>query len=239
MAHQVLEQAPPWRPARGRDERVDRVRLGLLACWALTLAGVLLLGEHVVPLTRLDAAVSSGRVSEVHVSPGLSRGSTGYLLQTARWREGTHRYAVTVRAVAGPGRPAGGSSAVVHRDLAGRLRAESRPGADLRVLRDREQGVAPTEMLGRFVPGWVEWVRLTLYLGALALLVQGPEPWRARRWAWFWLMSLFGLQTLGVLAFLALSGPTPLVAHPRPGRRRFRSGWAFLVALALAGLGGS
>ena len=237
MAQLLAADALSPLPVLGRDARWDRVRLGLLGSWLLLFAGVLLLGEHVVGLSRLDAAVSDGRVSEVRVSPGLPSHSHGSTLQTAHWQEGLHRYVVTVRVVRGPGRPPGASYPVVRAGLTERLRSES-AGGGVRV-RSGAESFAAAEMLGRQVPGWVGQLRLALYAGTLVLLGYGPQPWRARRWAWLWLMSLFGLQTLGVLAFLALSGPTPLLAPPKPGRSRLGGGWAFVLALLCSGLGGT
>ena len=86
-------------------------------------------------------------------------------------------------------------------------------------------------VLGWVAPDWTGLARLFLVIGTLAHLVLGPQPWRATRWAWFWLFGV--LSPLGMIAFLVLSGPTPGVRTPRSGARRLTGGWAFLLALVL------
>ena len=70
---------------------------------------------------------------------------------------------------------------------------------------------------------------LLLFLAGFALLVAGPHPWRATRWAWFWLL----LPPVGVVVYLVLSGPTPGVPGPRNPQWRLTGGWAFLLSLPL------
>jgi len=74
-------------------------------------------------------------------------------------------------------------------------------------------------------------LRLAGWCAALALLLGGAEPLRATRWAWFWLLTV---PYVGVPAFLLLSGPTPGLPGPRPGRHRLTGGWAFLLSVLLA-----
>ena len=81
-------------------------------------------------------------------------------------------------------------------------------------------------MLGRELRGWVVWSLYAVFLSTLGLLVVGPEPWRATRWAWFWLLTSAAFP-LTALAFLVLGGPTPLVPAPRERSRRLTGGWAF------------
>jgi hypothetical protein len=89
-----------------------------------------------------------------------------------------------------------------------------------------------TTFLGWRLPGWMGWPVLAWWLGCLALLVVGPRPWRATRWAWFWLLPL----PFGPLAFLLLGGPTPGLPRPADENRRLTGGWAFLLAILLGGL---
>lgn len=67
------------------------------------------------------------------------------------------------------------------------------------------------------------------WLTTMWLLVSGPEPYRATRWAWFWLSA----PPMGLLAFVVLSGPTPGLGVRRPVDRRLRGGWAFVLGLLL------
>jgi hypothetical protein len=71
---------------------------------------------------------------------------------------------------------------------------------------------------------------LLLFLVGFALLVAGPQPWRATRWAWFWLL----FPPVGSVVFVLLSGPTPGIPGPRDPHRRLTGGWAFLLSLPLA-----
>jgi hypothetical protein len=67
-------------------------------------------------------------------------------------------------------------------------------------------------------------------LSAFVLLVVGPQPWRATRWAWFWL--LWTAPPLGILAFLLLGGSTRLWP-PARAEARLTGGWAFLLTILL------
>ena len=93
------------------------------------------------------------------------------------------------------------------------------------------------DLLGWRVPGWVALAGLVLLVAAAWLLVNGPQPWRATRWAWFW---TFGLATpLGIVFYLVLGGPTSLSHPPRPGRERLTGVLAFLLTAVVSGLLGA
>jgi hypothetical protein len=66
------------------------------------------------------------------------------------------------------------------------------------------------------VPGWVGLLAFMLCVSVLCLLGAGPQPWRATRWAWFWLLLL--VPWLTVPGILLLGGSTGLL----PPRRRAR-----------------
>lgn len=68
-------------------------------------------------------------------------------------------------------------------------------------------------------------------IATLVLLVTGPQPRLATKWAWFWLL---GVGPLG-LAFLLLE-PVPVwLREALPARSRLTGGWAFLL-MVVAGL---
>lgn len=224
----LTRTGPPLVPVDTTLTHHDRVRLAVLLGWLLLFVGVLFFGERPVPVSRLEAAVSSQQLREVGVSPPLQ--GTGDIVQEVRWREGWRRYVVRVDLVT-PGMHVVGALPVVHQDMGTRLRSDQ---PSLQVTRIPEPGTY-ADMLGRRVPQWVEGARLVLGLAWLMLLVGGPKPWRATRWAWLWLVVLTGLPTYGMVAYLLLSGPTPLVSAPRPGARLLTGGWAFLLA-ALIGI---
>ncbi len=78
--------------------------------------------------------------------------------------------------------------------------------------------------------GWApSLVVLGAFLGAFLLLVAGPEPRLATRWAWFWLclaawpvwLAFLVLEPTGLWDRRVLIAPT----------RRLTGGWAFLIGL--------
>lgn len=118
-------------------------------------------------------------------------------------------------------------SPVMHTGLGNQL-LRTDPG--LRVLHDNAaDSVSP--LLGWRGPNWLGAAAAILFLISFMLLVSGPQPWRATRWAWFWLL----LPPIGSIAFLLLSGPTPLLPRPKDPARRLTGGWAFLLAIPLIG----
>jgi hypothetical protein len=82
------------------------------------------------------------------------------------------------------------------------------------------------------VPGPLALLALAIWLGVLLLIIGGPEPWRATRWAWGWAWLLTG--PLGSVAYLLLGGPSGLAA-PRPRHRRITGGLALVLAWLLFG----
>jgi hypothetical protein len=82
------------------------------------------------------------------------------------------------------------------------------------------------------VPSGVIWGWFGIaVLTTIGLLIAGPQPRRATKWAWFWLaVSITPLW----LVFLVLE-PVPMWSdQPRPvARRRLTGGWAFLLSLVL------
>lgn len=71
-------------------------------------------------------------------------------------------------------------------------------------------------------------------LGALLVLVTGPQPRLATKWAWFWLAA--AVPVLGAVFLLLEPVPawrrTPMTARSQ----RYTGGWAFLAALLLGSL---
>ena len=87
-------------------------------------------------------------------------------------------------------------------------------------------------ILGWDVPSWLVWFVLAGMAVTLWLIVNGPEPWRATRWAWAW--ALFFTGPVGAGAFAVLAGPTPGLPGPKDANRRLSGGWAFLLLLLLS-----
>ena len=206
----------------------DWFRLGLIASWLGLLVAGYALGARVTGFDRLEAAVASGAVTSVAVV-GDGPGPEGMRTQEVRWRDGLlpRSTSVRVHSPEGDGGSTEGPGARITATDVGRHLQELRPG--LRVTR-AEPPSAGGEVAGWQVPVWVAGLSLFFALLTLTLLVSGPEPWRATRWAWFWLVAL--PSPLGIPAFLLLSGPLPGLPPPRRPRR-LTGGWALIAALIL------
>ena len=207
----------------------DRSRLALLAVWSLLLLLVLSVGQRETPLADLEAAVAEGRVDSVVVL-GQAGTADGFGTQEVRWTDGLVRRTTraTVRAAPYEGVVAG---TVRSQDLGVLL---SRADPDLEVRRS-QQGPSALygELLGWRVPTWLALAALVAFLAQLSLLMNGPQPWRATRWAWFWVMTV---PVVGVVLVLLLSGRTPGLPAPAAAGRRLTGGWAFLLSSAAPSL---
>lgn len=66
----------------------------------------------------------------------------------------------------------------------------------------------------------------------LGLLIFGPQPRWATKWAWFWLTLAVGPLWLAFVLF----EPVPLwIKHPLPAVKRFTGGWSFLLSVFVLG----
>lgn len=205
---------------------------GLVGCWIALSAAVLLLGESQSSFVQLRQDVASGSVTEVRVTEGLRPSSKGYALVEVHWRKGMFGY--TTQVVEAEPRTRGsqqsrqpGVTARIRPSTAERLQDANPTVSVTEVGHSRLDG----ELFDRLIPGWLVLPTLLLWLSTITYLVTSPRPWRATKWAWFWLLGI--LPPLGALAFLAFGGPTRLLAPPAPGSRRLTGGWAFLISLVL------
>lgn len=216
---------------RAPSPHVDRARWALLLCWVVLLGWSVGFSERPASLERLTGAVVDGQVHSVRVGPpALPADGGGYASQELHWRDGPVRYRTEVMMWTQDhtsARLEADGDAVRHgRDIAVQLRALD-PG--LRVSRVPLR-LTYGQVYGWYVPSWVGLASFSLILATLGLLVSGPRPWWATRWAWFWLMA----TPVGVVAFLALSGPTPGVPAPRSPRPLLRGGWGLVLAAVMA-----
>ncbi|WP_222195920.1 hypothetical protein [Modestobacter italicus] len=218
---QDVEPVIQVRPRPRLREPWTALRVALVVVWLGLALTTVLTGQRAASLDDLRAAVDAGRVDEVRVSEGLEPRTVGFAVQSAVWRSGPVLRRTEVW-VASPGvdvpqdeRP------LISGDLADELRAADR---DLRVV-PLVEASSSSEVLGWRLPAWVGMVLLADGLAVLFLLVGGPAPARATRWAWFWL----SWPPVGNLALPLLSGPFPGLPAPRPGGRRLTGGWAFLL----------
>jgi hypothetical protein len=224
----LVEPAPRSRA----DRRWDRWRHVLLLGWVVLVAAAAVLGERAGSWQDVQAGVASGEVHTVRIADALPAGSTGYATVQVQWRTGPWRHQARVVQVQGAGAASDGTatgdevSAVVHGEPGAQL-AALHPGLHVQRIDSR---LSDSALLGWWVPSWMGLAAFALFVGSLVLLVGGPEPWRATRWAWFWL--LWG--PVGNLAFLLLAGPAPMLPQPRSRSRRLTGGWALLLAVVLA-----
>lgn len=71
------------------------------------------------------------------------------------------------------------------------------------------------------------------FVAVLFVLINGPQPRWATRWAWFWLILNPALVITAAL-FLIVSGPVSPTREPVPqSGRRLTGGWAFLIAVVV------
>ena len=210
-----------------------RQTLRFYGAWVLVAGCLLLLGTIVVAGERttsyddLSSAVAAGRVDEVHVVGGIHEGGSSAFVEV-HWRSGpigrvtevvetTSRGAVADTALDAP---------VIDGLVDDRL-TELDPS--LRITRGGDLH-GYSELKSWRIPSWTGLVGVAVGLCVLVLLVLGPQPWRATRWAWFWLLGL--APPLGLLAFLLLGGATRLWPPARP-EVRLTGGWAFLLAIVV------
>ncbi|MFN8190895.1 MAG: hypothetical protein U0R78_10755 [Nocardioidaceae bacterium] len=204
------------------------VRVVLAGLWLALLVGMVVVGERDATLGDLRSAIASRSIDSVTVSGGLVDGTMGAHTQQVRWREHGIQRVTTVLEVSHPGGHRGSSYPVVHGDVGDWLQTRF---PDLMVHRGSVRLPAAT-VWGFNGPSWFAAVALTAVLATFTLVVTGPSPWRATRWAWFWLMW----TPIGALAFVVLSGPVWGLPAPRSGRRGLTGGWAFLLSLVVGEL---
>ena len=177
--------------------------------------------------------MAAGEVDAVRVVGELPSQGNGYSLVEVHWRHGPVNHWAEVVQVRGRGEPGPKAATedadvVLHEPPSSRL-AALQPG--LRVTHDRERSGGGL-LFGWQVPSWLGVFAALLFFAGLTVLIAGPQPWRATRWAWFWLQ----LPPLGGIVFLLASGPTPGIPHPRSPHGRLTGGWAFLLSIPLKGM---
>ncbi|HSE08573.1 MAG TPA: hypothetical protein VLB29_07895 [Nocardioidaceae bacterium] len=213
------------------DRSWDRFRHGLLLCWLLVVVAIPLTGERVASWSDVRDLVAAGKVQSVSLSGELQAGERGFVTVQVRWQRGPLQYTAEVVQVGGPGRAEGIRAAAtdvpaLRQPPSSRLRA-LQPGLE---VTHGERLHRSWQLFGWQVPSSLGVAAFALFLVGLGLLVAGPHPWRATRWAWFWLL----VTPVGILVFLVLSGPTPGVPGPKNPQRRLTGGWAFLLSIPLA-----
>ena len=193
-------------------------------------------------LDALAADLDSGRVTEIEFSdsgayePGLRRDSVDPVVRWrtvgAGWQVARLDGTLGDRSTVG-GWPADGSAGT---DVVG-----SGPAEDRAAIRVRAQA-AGVPIVDRGPDAAHRLVQVATVLSVLLVLVLigSPQPRRATKWAWFWLMLLPG--GLGQLAWIAVEAPwstranrrpEPLPHNRQPDDTRLTGGPAFLLSVAV------
>ncbi|GAB3248142.1 hypothetical protein [Kineosporia babensis] len=207
------------------------VRWGLLVVWVGLAVIMVTTGEREGRLTNLEAAIASGEVSEVRVNGAGALGREGMATQTVHWRDGNlvNRYE-EVTVYGEKAERQGGSNRVEidAQDLGTYLQEQS---PDLKIERTDEQSYSSSTVHGwGHLPTWFGITFLLVNIAVLIRLVASPQrPYRATRWAWFWLWC----TPIGTPLYLVLSGPSVFLPTPAEGARRLTGIWAFLLFLFL------
>lgn len=197
-------------------------------------AGALLLHRTPASLAALYRDVAAGRTHAVTVvGEPLPSTATGSSAVELTWRTGLRRWSLHLRTERFLARDGGTTTTadspreeVTGDDLRSELRRRQ-PSLDV-AQREPASGPSATAYgVDYHVPAVVLLLVLAAGVAGLALLTSGPTPWRATRWAWFWVIVL---APGGELAFLLLSGPTPGLPRPTGTRRLLTGGWALLSA---------
>ncbi|MEP9363705.1 hypothetical protein ABLE68_12120 [Nocardioides sp. CN2-186] len=204
----------------------------LAGCMSIAVAA-LVAGEHTTSYSELRAAVAEGAVDVVTISGALPPGARGAGTVQVHWRSGlVGHVSEVVEARPIRAQPAMRHGLPVVASVEDDLTAYA---PDLAVHHDDGlQGYS--EIHGWHLPSWTGFVALAIFLSVFMLVVGGPQPWRANRWAWFWLLVF--AAPVGTVGFLLLGGPSGLLP-PRVGARRIRGGWGFLLALVVGAAIGS
>jgi hypothetical protein len=225
-----VEAAPaPVAPAplRLRDHAVRGIAWALVVSCVVLLATFLLVGERPGSYADLRAAISNGEVDDVRVEGGLGDGAIGAAGVSVHWRDGLIRRVATVTEASsrGQARLVGDGGPVV----VGRV-DDSLSALDPSLRTSRTERELRSDFGAWKVPRWAHVLAIVTVLASFGLLVAGPKPRLATRWAWFWLF--FVAPPLSTLAFLLLGGS--VVASQREHRgRRLTGGWAFLLSIVL------
>lgn len=229
----TIEAAAPARTPydewRDRHWRLVGLLLGVVAL--VTAALALTMGEKRSDLGALQGGVVRGQITHVDVE-GLPQGGSwrGESPVTLHWSGAVDRYAevLVVRGVQPRGTTGNAGLPYVVGDPAEMLLALD-PDVDVTHVERRGEEWTVAEWRVPMVAGLLG---VVVSAATMLLVVGGPQPWRATRWAWFWLVLALG--PLGLLAYLLLGGPLGLW-RPADGSRRLTGGWAFLIAMVLFG----
>lgn len=233
----IIEEQPTGdlgSPIERATRQVRIVAWSLALGWVCLFASLLTSAERESSYADLEAGIRAGEISEVQESSSdFGAGTTGYETVDVRWRDGLVRRTATLthassERAAAEARGSGADHPVVVGSVSDHLSALD-PDVRINHVERRHPSFTINGWQG---PGWLGLAYLILLVGTL-MLMSGPRPWRATRWAWAWLVLL--APAIGVPAYFLLGGATGLFRPRPPARVWLTGGWAFLLALLLGG----
>jgi hypothetical protein len=201
--------------------------------WLFLVGAALVGGARQSTFADLQSAVASGDVTKVEIGGGMGDDARGFATVEISWRDNLIRYQTSVieahpfKRAPGPGERSDDVTAVLGQDVETKLLA-LQPGLD---IGHTEPYRMTASAAGWHLFGWAIVLFAGLWFATILTIIGGPEPWRATRWAWFWLVAIVG--PVGIAAYLLLSAPIPLLGAPRNLRARLTGGWAFILAVFL------
>lgn len=220
----------PADPGTRRWSLTRAVASMLLVGWVVALVPLSTGFEREVSYDRLQRDLRSGEVEAVTLGGDLlGREEYGYSEIVLSWSRGWWSYRTRVEQVRGGADvqvPDG--SATITGSVAAALH-ELDP--EVVVSRGGSPARSTFTVMDQEVPGVLGVALFGLLLVTLGLLIGGPQPRRATRWAWFWLL----VPPFGCLAFLLLGGAVTGREH-RPGEQRLQGGLAFVLVVVLSAL---
>lgn len=209
----------------------------VLGLYAVTLVLTVVTGFRVESYSELRSGLQDGAITEVRVEGAFdatefdANGVQGVTTVRLEWQDGWHRSATEVMQASSMEElrsqgfdPLAGSSIIG--DVGEALRHVS-PTVEV-VSADGSTGIFATAA-GWEVHGIPAYLVGLLLISFLILVLSGPEPRLATRWAWVWL----ALSPAGVVAV-----PVFLLVGARgriPGHRRLNGVVAFLLSVLVLG----
>ncbi|HHU40092.1 MAG TPA: hypothetical protein GXZ45_12535 [Propionibacterium sp.] len=214
---------------------VARLRFGLLALFLAVSIGIVTLGVRPASFTELVRALGTGTVAEVTVVGGLHAGATGTARAEIHWHDGVlPRWTEVQQEVPDEDVITHTTSEVpiITGSLTDRLQEYS--PQPITITEVDHRGGPTWYLAGWRVPAWLGIAGIVSGLLTLGLLIGGPEPLMATRWAWFWaITSVVAVVTIPV--FLLWGMPrTGAIEQPYTKQGRLTGGWSFLLFSVLA-----
>ena len=226
------ERVQPWKGLDTVPRGWGTWRTVLLVVLGVILVGTWMTATRPASLGDLQRALGAGQVTKVNLVGELPPGASGVTTVDIEWEGGLlDSYATVWQESPGVAHQDTSSSyPVVGLDLREELSAATPTGELVMTSEDVRTG-SQGILFGWRVATWVALVAFVWSATVVTTLITGPEPRRATRWAWFWL--LLGTGPFALVLY-------PLVGLPRVGQpsdatgRRLPGGWAFLITVLLA-----